>query len=833
MAIVDKKRIDTFFSGYDEMKHIIKIECDYEDDQVYIIYNDDNRHKRVRRDDFKPFVWARASAAAELFNGDRQALKNALATNNIGVKGLRIADDNGVVPQRLQDGYRILFYSKSKKSFSDFLKFFEDGGVPIYPKTKDKNYGRRDYIVVAPNEQYMIATGRRLFKGYDDYDDLTRLEWDLETEGLNPEVHAISQIGIRTNKGYEKIITITGAGEEKYINEINAIREFFTIVREINPDVMTGHNTENFDWDFIEVRLKLAGSSLSEMTTGIFPRGIYKRKKQAVLKLGGEMEYYYPTIMWGFNITDSLHAVRRAQALDSNMKKADLKYVTKYSKLNKKNRVYVPGKIINSTWADTKNEYAFDNNTGEWFKITNKLLSKKDADGNYLYKKTDINLVNVKDNITYKIVTGKYIVERYLLDDLYETDKVELQYNQSNYLVCKTLPVSFEKVCTMGTAAIWKYIMLAWSYENDLAVPQLIESKRFTGGLSRLLSVGFVDRVVKLDYNSLYPSIILTWGIRSPIDIMNVMSALLEYILTEREYYKGLKAEFGEKVDDIKLKLKDKTLALDLIKELEKQLAINEQGKSRNDKLQLPFKIDANAFFGSYGSGSVFPWSDIDCAEETTCVGRMCLRLMIKRFSDLRYFPIVGDSFTSDTPIYVKYNFTNLLDIVPISSIIDSNAIRVDGLGREYDYSKKHLKILCRSGWCEPTYIYRHKTNKDIYRISDKGLCVDVTEDHSVYDINKKEMSPKEINKNTKLEYFNGTLDFHTIQQDDMTIQSYITDFNNGIMNAVPCHLLNATLENKKKFLDNIKLSLLNGCKNKTLLAGISYLKNSVYAKKN
>lgn len=833
MAIVDKKRIDTFFSGYDEMKHIIKIECDYKDDQVYIIYNDDNRHKRVRRDDFKPFVWARASAAAELFNGDRQALKNALATNNIGVKGLRIADDNGVVSQRLQDGYRILFYAKSKKSFSNFLKFFEDGGVPIYPKTKDKNYGRRDYIVIAPNEQYMIATGRRLFKGYEDYDDLTRLEWDLETEGLNPEVHAISQIGIRTNKGYEKIITITGVGEEKHINEINAIREFFTIVREINPDVMTGHNTENFDWDFIEVRLKSAGSSLSEMTTGIFPRGIYKRKKQAVLKLGGEMEYYYPTIMWGFNITDSLHAVRRAQALDSNMKKADLKYVTKYSKLNKKNRVYVPGKIINSTWADIKNEYAFDNNTGEWFKITNKLLSKKDIDGNYLYKKTDINLVNVKDNITYEIVTGKYIVERYLLDDLYETDKVELQYNQSNYLVCKTLPVSFEKVCTMGTAAIWKYIMLAWSYENDLAVPQLIESKRFTGGLSRLLSVGFVDRVVKLDYNSLYPSIILTWGIRSPIDIMNVMSALLEYILTEREYYKGLKAEFGAKVDDIKKRLKDKTLALDLIKELEKQLAINEQGKSRNDKLQLPFKIDANAFFGSYGSGSVFPWSDIDCAEETTCVGRMCLRLMIKRFSDLRYFPIVGDSFTSDTPIYVKYNFTNLLDIVPISSIIDSNAIQVDGLGREYDYSKKYLKILCRSGWCEPTYIYRHKTNKDIYRISDKDLCVDVTEDHSVYDINKKEMSPKEINKNTKLEYFNGTLDFHTIQQDDMTIQSYITDFNNGIMDAVPCHLLNATIENKKKFLDNINLSLLNDCKNKILLAGILYLKNSVYAKKN
>ena len=41
-----------------------------------------------------------------------------------------------------------------------------------------------------------------------DYDDLIRMSWDLETEGLDPHIHAISQIGIRTNKGFEKIITI-------------------------------------------------------------------------------------------------------------------------------------------------------------------------------------------------------------------------------------------------------------------------------------------------------------------------------------------------------------------------------------------------------------------------------------------------------------------------------------------------------------------------------------------------------------------------------------------------------------------------------------------------
>ena len=103
------------------------------------------------------------------------------------------------------------------------------------------------------------------------------------------------------------------------------------------------------------------------------------------------------------------------------------------------------------------------------------------------------------------------------------------------------LPVPFEKMCTMGTAAIWKYIMLSWSFENNLAVPELIDSHSFTGGLSRLLVTGYVDRIIKLDYNSLYPSIILTHDINTDIDIMGAMSMMLEYILTKREEYKGEK----------------------------------------------------------------------------------------------------------------------------------------------------------------------------------------------------------------------------------------------------------------------------------------------------
>lgn len=753
---VTKEEIDIFLAGTDPMERIIKIELDYNDDKAKVFYRDENHTRKLLIEPFYPFLWSTQNAARNLFNGNRKVLKENMTSFGIECNGLEISDMNGNIHPRMENGYRVLFKAKYPMSYTKFLSFFEKGGRPVYPKQNDNNYGIRDYIVVAPNEQYMIETGKRLFKGYEDYDDLVRLQWDLETEGLVPETDMISQIGIRTNKGFEKIITIEGEKEEKFYNELNGLKKFFDIINELDPDVICGHNTENFDWNFDDVRLQKHGSSLPEFTAPIFNgNGIYKKKKQSVLKLGGEMEYYYPTVKYGTNLTDSLHAVRRAQAIDSSMKKADLKYVTKYSKLQKPNRVYVPGKIINSTWEDTTKSYAFNNENGNWFKITEKLLSKqfKDSENNIIQTFSYINeniLINNETKETFEIVTGRYIVERYLLDDLYETDKVELRYNQPNFLVGKMLPVSFEKMCTMGTAAIWKYIMLAWSYEHNLAIPELIDTRKFTGGLSRLLSVGYVDRIVKLDYNSLYPSIILSYNIKSPIDISGVMNALLEYILTQREHYKELKGHFGKLAKEIsEILINYKT------DENIKKLKQYETEVSKNDKLQLPLKITGNGFFGSYGSGTVFPHSDIECAEMTTCIGRMCLRLMISHFSNIKYKPVVGDSFTGDTPIFVKYKDNGLVDILTIDEIIDKTKIKTDVLGREYDISKKPFFVLSRNGWQEVEYIYRHKTNKPIYRITnDKNLIVDVTEDHSLFDSDKKEIKPSDINNNTKLEYF-------------------------------------------------------------------------------
>lgn len=657
---VTKEQIHSFLNGYNPMERIVKIEGDYNDDKMSVIYRDENGLKKVSHEPFYPFCWAKQSTGQGLFNGNRSLLKAKLNEYHISCKGLRISDSEGNVSERMERGYRVMFKANSPMPYQKFMQFFKEGGRPIYPNQNDINYGLKEYIVVNPIEQFMIQTGKRQFKTYDDYDQLLRIEFDLETEGLDPQKDCISQIGIRTNRGFEQIIPVLGEGEEKWINEIKALEQFFRIIRQIDGDVLTGHNIENFDLWFIDERLKLRGSSLEKFTEHLFPhRGIYKANKQKVLKLGGEMEYYTPTIMWGTNITDSLFAVRRAQALNSNIKKADLKYITKFAKLNKPNRVYVPGKIINDTWIDEKKRYAHNDENGHWFKITKTLLQKTFSNDNNVetkrYELLDNNtkLYDIKENETFNIVSGRYIVERYLLDDLYETDKVELSFNQTNYQICKMLPVPFEKMCTMGTAAIWKYIMLTWSYENNLAIPELIDTHAFTGGLSRLLVTGYVDRIIKLDYNSLYPSIILTHDINTDIDIMGAMSMMLEYILTKREEYKGEKKSADKKVREI-------TQLLENQPNNEQLLADLKTYKSKYtlfDNMQSAIKVIGNGFFGSYGSGSVFPHSDLICAEETTCTGRMALRLMIGWFTNLGYKPLVGDTdgFNFQMPKEFRY----------------------------------------------------------------------------------------------------------------------------------------------------------------------------------
>lgn len=619
------EEIEKFLEGRDPQKYIVAIEAAYHKNEVYLVINDPDTGKRIETHTYKPFLWVKDGIADYMYGGSRNALKKSMSKYGITFKALRIADGNGIVPQRMEDGFK--YMATCKGSYSDLINFFKDGGLDIFSQEKINGTEieqRALFFSFTPTEQFLIATGKRLFKGMDDYNDVHRMQFDLETEGLTASTDPIFQIGIRDNRGFERVLEVKGnTPQEKRDSERIQIAELFNIIYEMKPDIITAYNSEFFDWPYLERRCERLGIDITEIARTLNDE-VKFRRKPARLKIGSETLDYDQTLMWGINIIDISHTVRKTMAINSSIKSWSLKYITKFSGVAKPNRVYVEGDKIHSTWAD---------NRDYWF---------NDVNGSYGLLGED----RMSPDST-RIVKGDYIVQRYLLDDLWETEQIDAIYNQAAYLVAKLLPTSYMRSSTMGTAGQWKLIMGAWSYEKGLGVPALTKKRDFTGGLSRLLEVGYAKDVDKFDYAALYPKTQLTWGIFPDLDISGVMEGLLTYIVDKRDEFKFLAGKHKSRAKELSEKLEEQKDTLDepTIAKVKRAITKEKKLASDYDKKQLPLKILANSFFGAYGAPYLFNWGDVDCAEETTCRGRQSLRLMVRVFKNKYNFrPLVGDT---------------------------------------------------------------------------------------------------------------------------------------------------------------------------------------------
>ena len=130
---------------------------------------------------------------------------------------------------------------------------------------------------------------------------------------------------------------------------------------------------------------------------------------------------------------------------------------------------------------------------------------------------------------------------------------------------------------------------------------------------------------------------------------------------------------------------------------------------------------------------------------------------------------IYGDSCTGDTPIILNddsnikiqtfnnfddYKWTDYsvfknpekyMDALKLELIDDSwekpsNTSLTDK--QQINMKDANIKIWTHSGWAKINRIIRHKTNKKIYRVLTHNGCVDVTEDHSLLDMNAIQIKP-------------------------------------------------------------------------------------------
>jgi DNA polymerase elongation subunit (family B) len=579
--VISQEIIESFLNGTDPEEFIVGVEYDYPSNKIYKIIQDPEQGKIIKSDSLTPFMWVGDLSGLNFYGNSKSLQKKKMGEHGIIIEKLETHGN-----ERLENGMKYLV--KSIKSYTDLISFFRMGGLNPWDEKI-----RQHFTVLSPVEQYLIQTKKRLFKGIDEYSGVHRFVFDIETTGLDPETSNIILIGIKDNRGLNETIPAFGEDGEK-----KCIEKFFKHIKDLKPTIIGGYNSAFFDWPFILKRAKILDVDVNGLTQIFTSQGM--KEKEGMLKLANEVEPYTQHIIWGFNIIDIAHSVRRAQAINSEIKSWGLKYITQYLEKEKPNRVYVDGAWISKIYLDNDSYYV-NPKTGNYKKIgdpgTEGLLEKYPG--------------------KFEIWPGRKIVEQYLDDDLYETMVVDDSFSQSTFLLSKVVPTTYERIATMGTATLWKIIMLAWSYENNLAIPAKDEKRAITGGLSRLLNVGFSKNIVKFDYSSLYPSIQLVYDVFPECDVMGVQKSMLKYFRNIRIKYKHLAGE---------LKDKDPVLA------------------EMYDRKQLPIKIFINAYFGSLSAPQVFPWGDMNMGETITCVGRQCLRMMIMFFQEKGYKPLVMDT---------------------------------------------------------------------------------------------------------------------------------------------------------------------------------------------
>ena len=581
--MISQEEIKQFLEGADPEEFITSIEFDYQSDYIYKIKEVPGKGKVIQRDTFVAFAWVGDLRGLNFYQGSKGLQKEAMTKYGIVIDKLETMGD-----ERLERG--LTFLVKSLKGYRTLIQFFRDGGLdPWGESMRDK------ILLLPPVEQFLVQKEKRLFKGFADYDEITRLVFDLETTSLEPKDGRIFMIGLKTNKGYHKVIECLEEEQER-----DGIIEFFRIIDELRPSIIGGYNSFNFDWYWLFERCKALGLDIKKVCHSLNPERSISQSKQ-ILKLANEVEDYQQTSIWGYNIIDILHSVRRAQAINSNIKAAGLKYITQFINAEAEDRVYIQHTDIGSLYKK-KEEY--------WLNIKN---------GNYKKVGLDQKVDEICERRTdiYIKTTGDDIVERYLDDDLEETLIVDKEFNQASFLLASMIPTTYERVSTMGTATLWKMLMVAWSYKHGLAIPEKQGKTDFVGGLSRLLKVGYSKNVLKLDFSSLYPSIQLVHDVFPKCDVTGAMKGMLKYFRDTRILYKEL-AEKYEKTDP--------------------KLSATYSNK------QLPIKIFINSMFGALSAPQVFHWGDMYMGEQITCTGRQYLRQMIKFFMKRGYQPLVMDT---------------------------------------------------------------------------------------------------------------------------------------------------------------------------------------------
>jgi len=231
-----------------------------------------------------------------------------------------------------------------------------------------------------------------------------------------------------------------------------------------------------------------------------------------------------------------------------------------------------------------------------------------------------------------------------------------------------------------------------------------------------------------------------------------------KYVMCEKRYYRFVKEPKGVIPTILQSLLDARRNTRNEIKKHKAEIANSIDEKEIEDltllnnvlnKRQLSYKISANSMYGALGvRRGYLPF--MPAAMCTTYMGRKSIELVAEVIPKKYGGQLVyGDSVTGDTPILVRYS-NKSIDLKTIDTLgQDWNAYDGFKAGesnrREKEQSLVDVEVWSDGKWTKLKRVIRHKTVKKLCRILTHTGCVDVTEDHSLLDIDGKIVKPSAV----------------------------------------------------------------------------------------
>ena len=330
--------------------------------------------------------------------------------------------------------------------------------------------------VGSPVDQYLMESGRTLFKGMV-FEDLRRMQLDIETTGLDPDDPSarIVMIAMKAYDGREVVFADD--------DEATMLLELTEQIAELDPDVLEGHNIFNFDIPYLLARAEKVGIKL-RWGRDHSPLRMGQRTQR--FKAGALTLPYRPAYIHGRHIVDTYQQIQRYD-VGGHLSSYGLKPAIEALGMTRSDREFVPGHEIPEIW-------------------------KSDRDRLFRYAIDDVRDVNLLSQLT-----------------------LPTEFYQS-----QLLPRAFQQVATTGPGGKIDDLMLRAYLHSRESVPTPSPAKGYPGGHTELLRTGVFAPVVKCDVESLYPSIMMAEGITSRQDSLGVFLPMLKELTRRRLHAKAM-----------------------------------------------------------------------------------------------------------------------------------------------------------------------------------------------------------------------------------------------------------------------------------------------------